>query len=47
VKEGGNTSMPEFRRSRSTPRGKYMILPWGLTEYRMNLLPLIYSQHVV
>jgi kinesin family protein C2/C3 len=27
VKEGGNTSMPEFRRSRSTPRGKYMILP--------------------
>ncbi|XP_073263922.1 kinesin-like protein KIN-14F [Populus alba] len=27
VKEGGNTSMPEFRRSRSTPRGKFMILP--------------------
>lgn len=26
-KEGSNTSMPEFRRSRSTPRGKFMILP--------------------
>lgn len=26
-KEGGNTSMPEFRRSRSTPRGKFFILP--------------------
>ncbi|XP_040987527.1 kinesin-like protein KIN-14F [Juglans microcarpa x Juglans regia] len=26
-KEGTNTSMPEFRRSRSTPRGKFMILP--------------------
>ncbi|KAJ6297684.1 hypothetical protein OIU76_018904 [Salix suchowensis] len=25
VKEGGNTSMPEFRRSRSTPRGKLVI----------------------
>jgi kinesin family protein C2/C3 len=22
-KEGNNTSMPEFRRSRSTPRGKF------------------------
>ncbi|KAK9268772.1 hypothetical protein L1049_000534 [Liquidambar formosana] len=27
AKEGSNTSMPEFRRSRSTPRGKFMILP--------------------
>ncbi|XP_050203388.1 kinesin-like protein KIN-14F [Mercurialis annua] len=27
VKEGGNTSMPEFRRSRSTPRGKFFNLP--------------------
>ncbi|XP_059443543.1 kinesin-like protein KIN-14F [Corylus avellana] len=26
-KEGPNASMPEFRRSRSTPRGKFMILP--------------------
>ena len=26
-KEGPNSSMPEFRRSRSTPRGKFMILP--------------------
>ncbi|KAG7957973.1 hypothetical protein I3843_11G202300 [Carya illinoinensis] len=26
-KEGCNTSMPEFRRSRSTPRGKFMNLP--------------------
>ncbi|XP_048235621.1 kinesin-like protein KIN-14F isoform X2 [Ricinus communis] len=26
-KEGGNTSMPEFRRSRSTPRGKFFNLP--------------------
>lgn len=26
-REGSNTSMPEFRRSRSTPRGKFMILP--------------------
>lgn len=23
VKEGSNTSLPEFRRSRSTPRGKF------------------------
>jgi len=27
AKEAGNTSMPEFRRSRSTPRGKFTILP--------------------
>lgn len=27
LKEGSNTSMPEFRRSRSSPRGKLMILP--------------------
>ncbi|KAL2475968.1 Kinesin KP1 [Abeliophyllum distichum] len=27
VKEAGNTSVPEFRRSRSTPRGKFMVLP--------------------
>ncbi|KAA8527096.1 hypothetical protein F0562_008675 [Nyssa sinensis] len=27
AKEGSNSSMPEFRRSRSTPRGKFMILP--------------------
>ncbi|XAR67332.1 Minus-end-directed kinesin ATPase [Bertholletia excelsa] len=26
-KEGGNSAMPEFRRSRSTPRGKFVILP--------------------
>nr|POE76537.1 kinesin-like protein kin-14f [Quercus suber] len=26
-KEGSNTSMPEFRRSRSSPRGKFLILP--------------------
>lgn len=26
-KEGSNMSMPEFRRSRSTPRGKFLILP--------------------
>ncbi|KAB5534963.1 hypothetical protein DKX38_018049 [Salix brachista] len=26
-KEGGNTSVPEFRRSRSSPRGKLTILP--------------------
>ena len=23
LKEGSNTNMPEFRRSRSTPRGKF------------------------
>lgn len=28
-KEGSNSAMPEIRRSRSTPRGKFMILPWG------------------
>ncbi|KAF5728491.1 Kinesin-like protein 1 isoform 2 [Tripterygium wilfordii] len=27
IKETGNTSMPEFRRSRSSPRGKFLILP--------------------
>ncbi|KAA8523524.1 hypothetical protein F0562_009947 [Nyssa sinensis] len=27
AKEGSNSSMPEFRRSRSTPRGKFIILP--------------------
>ncbi|KAK1584220.1 hypothetical protein Q3G72_030903 [Acer saccharum] len=27
AKEGGNPSMPEFRRSRSTPRGKFFNLP--------------------
>ncbi|KAF9673173.1 hypothetical protein SADUNF_Sadunf11G0121000 [Salix dunnii] len=27
AKEGGNTSVPEFRRSRSSPRGKLTILP--------------------
>ncbi|XP_057983090.1 kinesin-like protein KIN-14F [Malania oleifera] len=27
VKEGSNASIPEFRRSRSTPRGKFTILP--------------------
>ncbi|KAG5235953.1 kinesin motor family protein [Salix suchowensis] len=27
LKEGGNTSVPEFRRSRSSPRGKLTILP--------------------
>ncbi|XP_031264002.1 kinesin-like protein KIN-14F [Pistacia vera] len=27
AKEGGNTSMPEFRRSRSTPRGKFLVIP--------------------
>lgn len=27
-KEGGNTNLiPEFRRSRSTPRGKFLVLP--------------------
>ncbi|CAK9145059.1 unnamed protein product [Ilex paraguariensis] len=26
-KDGSNSSIPEFRRSRSSPRGKYMILP--------------------
>lgn len=26
-KEGSNTSMPEFRRSRSSPRGKFFMLP--------------------
>ncbi|KAF2298098.1 hypothetical protein GH714_014055 [Hevea brasiliensis] len=26
-KEAGNTSTPEFRRSRSTPRGKFFVLP--------------------
>ncbi|KAJ6376803.1 hypothetical protein OIU76_025870 [Salix suchowensis] len=26
-KEGGDTSVPEFRRSRSSPRGKLTILP--------------------
>ncbi|KAH0997792.1 hypothetical protein GBA52_021656 [Prunus armeniaca] len=26
-KEGSNMSMPEFRRSRSTPRGKFLMLP--------------------
>lgn len=26
-KEGNNSSMPEFRRSRSSPRGKFMFLP--------------------
>lgn len=25
--EGGNASIPKFRRSRSTPRGKFMVLP--------------------
>ena len=27
LKESSNPSMPEFRRSRSSPRGKFMILP--------------------
>ncbi|EOY11923.1 Kinesin-like protein 1 isoform 2 [Theobroma cacao] len=27
AKEGGNTLMPEFRRSRSSPRGKFLVLP--------------------
>ncbi|XWS11407.1 hypothetical protein CRYUN_Cryun38cG0080700 [Craigia yunnanensis] len=27
AKEGINTSMPEFRRSRSSPRGKFLVLP--------------------
>ncbi|XVE50907.1 hypothetical protein DITRI_Ditri01bG0201000 [Diplodiscus trichospermus] len=27
AKEGSNTLMPEFRRSRSTPRGKFLVLP--------------------
>lgn len=41
-KEGSNTSMPEFRRSRSSPRGKFLILPWGFHSIQhWILLPLI------
>ena len=41
-KEGSNTSMPEFRRSRSSPRGKFLILPWGFHNIQYwILLPLI------
>uniref|UniRef100_A0A6N2L2B5 Kinesin motor domain-containing protein n=1 Tax=Salix viminalis TaxID=40686 RepID=A0A6N2L2B5_SALVM len=36
VKEGGNTSMPEFRRSRSTPRGKLVVFQFKCIETIIN-----------